>query len=102
MVGFFLLGLVPSLRVLWDASLLAFAATAGYLALLIHFHRRAVERDVKVVAMRDRRSEMRTAPPAPAVAPARHVDSEVASWADYELADDDFPDDYQHIVAGGR
>ena len=53
-VGFFLLGAIPGLRVLWDASLLAFGITAGYLALLIHFHRRAAEREMKVVEMQER------------------------------------------------
>ena len=54
MLGFFLLGLIPALNVLWDLSLLAFAATAGYLALLIHIHRRSVEREVKIIDIQDR------------------------------------------------
>jgi len=102
MLGFFVLGLVPSLRVLWDAALLAFAATAGYLALLIHFHRRAVERETKVVAMQDRRGELRMSAAAPAFRPSRHVSAEDEIWADYELIGDDYPGDYEHIVAGGR
>ena len=59
MLGFFLLGMIPSLRILWDASLLAFAATAAYLALLIHFHRREVEHELKIVDIEDRRGDPR-------------------------------------------
>jgi membrane protein implicated in regulation of membrane protease activity len=102
MLGFFVLGLVPSLRVLWDVSLLAFAATAGYLALLIHFHRRAVERDVKVVVMQDRRTELRGAVTAPPRTPTWHISVEDEGWADYEPVDDAFSGDYDNIVAGGR
>ncbi len=102
MLGFFVLGLVPSLRVLWDASLLALAATAAYLALLIHFHRRAVEREVKVVAMRDRGGELRTSAKAPAFPSSRGVSPEEEGWADYDLVDDAFPGVYEKIVAGGR
>ena len=58
-LGFLLLGAIPSLRILWDASLLAFGVTAAYLALLIHFHRRAAERAMKVVEMPERRREAR-------------------------------------------
>ena len=54
-LGFFVLGAIPALRVLWDASLLAFGVTAAYVALLIHFHRRAAERAIKVVEMSERR-----------------------------------------------
>ena len=48
-VGTLLLGLVPGLQMAWDVSLLAVALTAGYVALLIHFRRVAVERSEKVV-----------------------------------------------------
>ena len=45
----FLFGLIPPLRVFWDVSLLLLALTVGYVALLIHFRRVAVERAAKVV-----------------------------------------------------
>jgi hypothetical protein len=45
----FVFGLIPALDFLWDISLLLLAATAGYIALLIHFHRTAAERARKVV-----------------------------------------------------
>ena len=79
-VGFFLLGAIPGLRVLWDASLLAFGITAGYLALLIHFHRRAAEREMKVVEMQERWS----------------------AGVDHELLDEAFEGDYDESAAGGR
>ena len=79
-VGFFLLGAIPGLRVLWDASLLAFGITAGYLALLIHFHRRAAEREMKVVEMQERWSE----------------------GLDHDLLDEAFEGDYHESAAGGR
>jgi hypothetical protein len=52
----FLFGLIPPVRFFWDVSLLLLAMTVGYLALLIHFRRVAVERAEKVV---------RLEPPAP-------------------------------------
>jgi hypothetical protein len=79
-VGFFLLGAIPGLRVLWDASLLAFGITAGYLALLIHFHRRAAEREMKVVEMQERWS----------------------AGVDDDLLDETFEGDYDKSAAGGR
>ena len=79
-VGFFLLGAIPGLRVLWDASLLAFGITAGYLALLIHFHRRAAEREMKVVEMQERWS----------------------AGVDDDLLDEAFEGDYDESAAGGR
>ena len=56
-LGFFVLGMIPALRVFRGLSLLAFAAAAGYLALLIYIHGRAVERQVKVIDIRDLRNE---------------------------------------------
>jgi hypothetical protein len=54
-VIFFLLGIIPSARILWDLALLTLGCTAAYVALLIHFHRLAVERAQKVIALETRR-----------------------------------------------
>jgi hypothetical protein len=54
-VLFFLVGIIPAARVLWDMALLALGCTAAYVALLIHFHRLFVERAQKVIALRTRR-----------------------------------------------
>jgi hypothetical protein len=50
----FLIGLAPGLRLAWDVSLLGLALLAAYTALVVHFHRIAVERAQKVVFLRDR------------------------------------------------
>lgn len=98
-LGFFVLGLVPALRVLWGLSLLAFAATAGYVALLIYVHRRAVERRVKVIDIRDLHRGTDSAwPKAPVSSRARYSDE--ADWREDELLDADY--DYDEIMAGGR
>jgi hypothetical protein len=55
MAFFFLVGIIPAARILWDLGLLAFGCTAAYVALLIHFHRLAVERAQKVIALETRR-----------------------------------------------
>lgn len=49
--GSFLLGFVPGLGILWVASLLLLALTAGYIGLLIRFRRVALERAQKVVVL---------------------------------------------------
>jgi hypothetical protein len=54
-VFFFLVGIIPAARILWDMALLALGCTAAYVALLIHFHRLFVERAQKVIALRTRR-----------------------------------------------
>jgi hypothetical protein len=54
-VLFLLVGIIPGARVLWDLALLTLAFTAAYVALLIHFHRLAVERAQKVIAIETRR-----------------------------------------------
>jgi len=56
MAFFFLVGLVPGAHVMWDLALVCLAFAAAYVAALIHFHRRAVERAQKVVALETRRS----------------------------------------------
>ena len=48
-LGSFALGAIPGLGVLWDLSLLALIATAGYLGLLVYFRQIELERSVKVV-----------------------------------------------------
>ena len=109
MLGFFLLGMIPVMRVLWDASLLAFGAMAAYLALLIHFHRRAMERDVKVVDLQGRRSEPRVSVRVN-IAPRSHIPTGPAhagatTWTEDDLINDDLLDDRRfdgEIVAGGR
>lgn len=53
--GCFLFGLVPALGFLTDLALIGIAATAAYVALLVYFHRMAVERAQKVVAIETRR-----------------------------------------------
>jgi hypothetical protein len=57
----FLFGFIPPLDFLWDISLLVLAATAGYIALLIHFHRTAAERARKVVYLSSYGSSAATA-----------------------------------------
>ncbi len=102
MLGFFLLGMVPGWKVLWDLALLAFAATAGYLALLIHIHRRAVERDVKVVDLQERLRNQNAEAIASTVMPVRRTEPEDMDWSDDELLGPAFGRDYDEIVAGGR
>ncbi len=102
MLGFFLLGMIPSLNVLWALSLLAFAATAGYLALLIHIHRCAVERDVKIIDIQERLGSQRVDVPVSTVIPVRRNDPEEIDWSDDELLGPSFGLDYDEIVAGGR
>ena len=101
-LGFFLLGTIPAMKVMWDLSLLSFAATAGYLALLIHVHRRAVERDIKIVSIQERlRSQSGEAPGSVVIA----VDSSASqepTWYEEELLGPDLGFDYDAIVAAGR
>jgi hypothetical protein len=54
-LAFFLLGIIPSARIMWDFALLTLGCSAAYVALLIHFHRLAVERAQKVIALETRR-----------------------------------------------
>jgi hypothetical protein len=102
MLGFFLLGMIPALNVLWDLSLLAFAATAGYLALLIHIHRCAVERDAKIIDIQERLESQKLDVPVSTIIPARRNDPEEIDWSDDELLGPSFGLDYDEIVAGGR
>jgi hypothetical protein len=111
MLGFFVLGMIPALRVLWGLSLLAFAAAAGYLALLIYMHRRAVERKAKVVDIRDLRHEASRAVPVTAAVPVvvgvRRRDWDEADFGEDDFGEDDLADpafdyDYDEIMAGGR
>jgi hypothetical protein len=104
-LGFFVLGAIPALRILWDASLLAFGVTAAYVALLIHFHRLAAERAIKVVEMTERRgggwaggqeAEF------PLYADDRRTVYTVAVPADLDFADDSYETDYDERAAGGR
>ena len=101
MLGFFLLGMIPALNVLWDLSLLAFAATACYLALLIHVHRSAVEREVKVVDIQERLSSQRVDASANTVMLVRRESDEI-DWSANDLLGPAFGLDYDEIVAGGR
>ena len=95
--GFLVLGMIPALRVLWGLSLLAFAAAAAYLALLIYIHRRAVERQVKVIDIRDLLHE-------PGVGPAVSTPRRrsVAKEMDDDYLDAAFEYEYDEIMAGGR
>jgi len=112
MLGCFLLGMIPGLKVLWGLSLLAFAAGAAYLALLIHIHRCAVERAAKVVDIRDHRRDPDlevpvTAPVAVVVAPgavgaARRNAPDDVAWADDEWLGSVLGFDYDETMAGGR
>ena len=52
---FFVVGMMPAARVMWDLSLFSLGCTVAYVALLIHFHRLAVERAQKVIALETRR-----------------------------------------------
>ena len=98
-VGCLILGMIPALRVLWGLSLLAFAAAAGYLALLIYIHRRAVERRIKVVDIRDRRGD--TSPEVSGARSPRRT-SEAIEWGDDDIVDGAVDYDYHEIMAGGR
>lgn len=104
-VGFFALGTIPVLRVLWGLSLLAVAATASYMALLINIHRRQMERSDKVVDIRKLRGE------ADAVPEARsHVSRigfsrptvDALEWEDDEDFDSEDQFDYDELIAGSR
>ena len=106
MLGFFVLGLVPGLKVLWGLSLLVLAAAAGYMALLIYIHRRAVERRTKVVDIRDLRHDAPTTTlDAHDGAAYRHNRSD-EMWEEEEeseeILDSSFGYDYDEIMAGGR
>jgi hypothetical protein len=98
MLGFFVLGVIPPLRILWGLSLLAFAAVASYIALLIYIHRRAVERRVKVVDIRDLRKEAGL--PEHMTGASRRRLAEEVEWGDDDLADAGY--DYDEIMSGGR
>ncbi len=103
MLGFFVLGMIPALRVLWGLSLLVLAAAAGYLALLIYMHRRAVERRAKVVDIRD----LRHVAGVPVTDVARDVAFRRRSvaeemWEEDERLDPSLDYDYDEIMAGGR
>lgn len=105
MVGFFLLGFIPTLRVLWGMSLLVVATTAAYLALLIHIHRSAIERKAKVVDIRDLRHELDVVPPARAharVVSSRRRMEEDLEWDGDEWTDPAFDYDFDESIAGGR
>lgn len=52
---FFLVGIIPAARVMWDLALFGLGCTAIYIALLVHFHRLAVERAHKIIALETRR-----------------------------------------------
>ncbi|MGC9963189.1 MAG: hypothetical protein ABSE47_14965 [Acidimicrobiales bacterium] len=54
-VFFFVVGMIPAARVMWDLALFSLGCTVAYVALLIHFHRVAVERAQKVIALETRR-----------------------------------------------
>lgn len=53
---FFVLGLIPAARVMWNLALTCLLLAAAYTAAVVYFHRRAVERAQKVVALETRRS----------------------------------------------
>lgn len=61
LAGSLVLGALPSLSALWDLSLVAFAATSGYVAILVRVHREGVaraaasERREKVVSIHSSR-----------------------------------------------
>lgn len=54
-IFFFLIGIIPAARIMWDLALFCLGCSAAYVALLIHFHRLAVERAHKVIALETRR-----------------------------------------------
>jgi len=104
-LGFFVLGAIPPLRVLWDAALLAFGVTAAYVALLIHFHRLAADRAIKVVEMTESRGG-RWAGDQETESPPYGEDRRTAYTdavpADLELGEDAYDTDYDERAAGGR
>jgi hypothetical protein len=101
-LGFFLLGTIPVMKVMWDFSLLSFAATAGYLALLIHVHRRAVEQDIKIVSIQERLRSQSVEAPGSVVIAVDSSASQEPAWYEEELLGPDLGFDYDAIVAGGR
>lgn len=102
-IGCLVLGMIPALRILWGLSLLAFAAAAAYIALLIYIHRRAVERRVKVVDIRDlRRDASPETSEAWSRAAAHRRSSEDIEWGDDDMLDAAVDYDYDEIMAGGR
>jgi len=105
-LGLFLLGIIPALRVFWGLSLLVVATTAGYLAVLIHIHRGSVERRAKVVDIRDLRSEAEAVPPARThaivIASSHRRIAEQLEWDEDELLEPAFDYDFDESIAGGR
>ena len=103
-VGLFLLGFIPTLRLFWGLSLLVVATTAGYLALLIHIHRRSVELKAKVVDIRGLRSdtEVVSKPRAHATVISSRRKAEELEWDEDELFDPAFDYDFDESIAGGR
>ncbi|MGD1011601.1 MAG: hypothetical protein ABR925_03580 [Acidimicrobiales bacterium] len=102
MLGLFLLGIIPGLAVLWDISLLAFGITAAYLALLIHFHRCAVERESKVVDIQDRRTTGNASIPATALVPAGEDDLGESDWTIEESNEPACWYEFDEMTAAGR
>lgn len=106
-VGFFALGTIPPLRVLWGLSLLAVAATATYLALLINVHRRKFERGARIVNIRDLREdagevlEVRSHVTPVGYSP-RTADALEWEYDDYSEIDSEDQFDYDELLAGGR
>ncbi len=102
-IGTFLLGAIPGLGVLWDLSLLALAATAGYVALLIHFQRVAVEQEKKVVELYEAPVERSVGGPITPYLPKRAVAEE--DYGDEQgYLDDEYEDHlgYDSAAAGDR
>jgi len=100
MLDSFLLGMIPALNVLWDLSLLRFAATAGTWPLLIHIHRRAVGtrgQGHRHQEASEARESMRRehSHPRPPNNPERSTGPMTNRSPEFGL-------DYDEIVAGGR
>jgi hypothetical protein len=100
LIGSFLLGAISGLSFFWDLLLLALAATAGYVALLIHFHRVAVEREHKVVDLYEAPARRIGAPITPYV-PARTVTDDDYGDEQGYLDDEDDPG-HDAVAAGDR
>jgi hypothetical protein len=106
-VSLFLIGMIPPLKIFWGLSLLAFAALAGYMALLIYTHRREVERNTKVVNLRSRThgSGEVSQPTAAIPVMAAYDSSGVAQnipWEEQELLDLVYGFDFEQSAVGGR
>lgn len=102
-----LLALITGSGAIFDLFLVSLAASAGYIALLIHFHRMAVEREQKVVELYAPPAPSRVGTPITPYVPERRptaleYDAEDPDAVAYLDDEHDYDDDGYESAAGGR